>query len=253
MKDNNHSPNTAANNCLQAKHSIDIDHLQLLVFDADDTLWDCQSHFDEVMNRCARMLKPYVSPDKVADQLYATERANMPLMGYGTKAFTISLLENALRVSNYKVPADIVEKILQMGKELLLLPATPLEGVEKTLAHIRESHRWKMVMFTKGESLDQKGKISRSGLSSFFDDIIIVDDKTDNEYSKVCERHSASPEEMLMIGNSFRSDIAPALRIGANAVHIPFHTTWALEHAETFEHEHLVTLSSFSELEQFLL
>ena len=89
MKDNNHSTNTAANNCLKAKHSIDIDHLQLLVFDADDTLWDCQSHFDEVMNRCARMLKPYVSPDKVANQLYATERANMPLMGYGTKAFTI--------------------------------------------------------------------------------------------------------------------------------------------------------------------
>ena len=234
-------------------HQIDIPALKLLVFDADDTLWDCQSHFDKVMKDCAELLKPYVSADEVEENLYRTERSNMPLMGYGTKAFTISLLENALRVSKYQVPSDIVEKILLMGKGLLQLPATPLDGVVDTLTRLKQCNKWQIVMFTKGESLDQKGKIERSNLSQFFDNIIIVDDKTDDEYRDICLRFGVSPHEMVMIGNSFRSDIAPALRIGANAIYIPFHVTWALEHIETFEHKRLITLSSFAELTDLLL
>lgn len=227
---------------------IDFSSIRYIIFDADDTLWDCQSHFDNVTKTCARILSKYTQPSNVEDKLYETERCNMSLMGYGTKAYTISLLENALRVSNFRVEAKEIMEILSLGKSLLSLPATPLPGVEEILSQLVSTNKYKLILFTKGESLDQKAKITRSGLFKYFEKIIIVDDKTDKEYYNLCQICNAKPKEMLMVGNSFRSDIAPALKIGANAIYIPFHVTWALEQAETFEHEKLITLDSFLQL-----
>ena len=227
---------------------IDYSEIKLIVFDADDTLWDCQSHFDTVMKQTAEILKEYATLEHIEEQLYNTERANMPLMGYGTKAFTISLIENSIKASNYRATPDELLRILSLGKGLLSLPATPLDGVVDTLTKLQNTNRYHMIMFTKGESLDQKGKIERSGLSTFFSDIIIVDDKTEEEYKQICNNNNVSPGEMIMVGNSFKSDIAPALNIGANAAYIPFHVTWALEHSETFEHERLVTLETIADL-----
>ncbi len=232
---------------------IDFDKIKLLIFDADDTLWDCQTHFDRVMNHAADILKPYVEKSETERLLYETERSNMPLMGYGTKAFTISLMENAIKVSQMKAKPQELLEILNLGKDLLRMPATPLEGVVETLNNIKQTGKYIMTMFTKGELLDQEGKIERSGLGKFFDDIVIVSDKTDDEYIDICRKNAVHPEEMLTIGNSFRSDVAPALRIGASAIYIPFHTTWALEHTETFEHERLMTVERFDSIQDLLV
>ena len=141
---------------------IDFDKIKLLIFDADDTLWDCQTHFDRVMNHAADILKPYVEKSETERLLYETERSNMPLMGYGTKAFTISLMENAIKVSQMKAKPQELLEILNLGKDLLRMPATPLEGVVETLNNIKRTGKYIMTMFTKGELLDQEGKIERS-------------------------------------------------------------------------------------------
>ncbi len=231
---------------------MDLSEVKVLAFDADDTLWDCQSHFEKATDRCCEILAPFADAVTVRAALFQTETKNMPDLGFGTKAFTLSLVENAIRVSKGQVPANDVARILELGRELLHLPATPLDGVVETLDYLQKKGRWKMVLFTKGELLDQQSKLHRSGLAHFFSRTVIVSDKTPDEYRRLCSDCRCLPQELLMVGNSFKSDIQPVLEIGGYAVHIPFHVTWELEHAPTFRHERLAELEHFTQLVNLL-
>ena len=132
------------------------DDIRVVAFDADDTLWDCQSWFDEVERKCCELLSPWATAREVSEGLFATERKNLPLTGYGTKAFTLSLVENAVRVSHEQLTGDVVMKLLDLGRDLLLFPTTPLPEVEETLKQLSQSRRYQLVVFTKGELLDQE-------------------------------------------------------------------------------------------------
>lgn len=224
--------------------------LKAIAFDADDTLWDCQSHFDRVEERYASILSPYAAAEQVGNSLFKTETGNMPLLGYGCKAFTISLVENAIAVSGGRISADMIAEIIKLGKSLLRIPATPLPQVKETLAHLRKHTSFRLVMFTKGELLDQENKLKRSGLSAHFHLVKVVSDKTREAFLDLCRQLDIAPDELLMVGNSLRSDVIPALEIGAHAVHIPFHTTWQHEMIDDFTHSDLVTIRHFSELLQ---
>ena len=216
---------------------------RVIAFDADDTLWDCQSHFEAVENQLYQLIAPYC--DEPARELFQTETNNMADLGYGCKAFTISIIETALRVGGSHIDARQLSALLAACKQLLHLPATPLSGVKETLAQI-EGYR--KVVFTKGELQDQENKLRRSGLLPYFDDVEITSDKGECEFRALCKHQRVDPSELLMVGNSLKSDIAPALAIGAWAVHIPFHVTWQLEHVEDFDHPRLWKISRFSDL-----
>lgn len=226
--------------------------IRLVAFDADDTLWDNQSHFDQVEREYAHILSAYGTPDDVSGALYDVETANMPLLGYGCKAFTISLVENAVRFSHGQIAAADVLKIVELGKSILVQPVPPLPGVEETLQALRQRGRYKMVVFTKGELLDQQAKLVRSGLGNWFDDIVVVSDKTRNEYTKLCNIFDTDIGHLLMVGNSFRSDIEPVLQLGGYAAHIPFEKTWQHEQTEEYDHPHLVRLGRFAQLARLL-
>lgn len=229
------------------------DDIRVVAFDADDTLWDCQSWFDEVEHKCCELLAPWATPDEVSQGLFATERKNLPLTGYGTKAFTLSLIENAVRVSRQQLTGDVVMQLLDLGRQLLLFPTTPLPEVEATLRQLSQSRRYRLVVFTKGELLDQENKLHRSGLEPYFSHMETVSNKTEKEYRQLCENLGVAPEQTLMVGNSFRSDIAPALQAGAYAVHIPYHVVWELEKSEEFPHPRLQKITRFSQLLDILL
>ena len=199
--------------------------IKVVAFDADDTLWDCQTWFDEVEQQCCELLKPWATAREVSEGLFATERKNLSLTGYGTKAFTLSLIENAVRVSHEQLTGDIVMRLIELGQQLLRFPTTPLPEVEETLRQLAERRHYRLVVFTKGELMDQESKLQRSGLEQYFSHMETVSNKT-----------------------SFRSDIAPALEAGAWAVHIPYHVVWELEKSEEFPHERLQKISHFSEL-----
>ncbi|MBQ7419684.1 MAG: HAD family hydrolase [Prevotella sp.] len=229
-----------------------MEEIRVIAFDADDTLWDCQSWFDEVEQRCCELLKPWATAREVSEGLFATEHRNLPLTGYGTKAFTLSLIENAIRVSGGKISGEQVMQLIDMGKELLRFPTTPLPEVQETLAALSESRRYRLVVFTKGELMDQEDKLRRSGLEGYFSYMETVSNKTEAEYRQLCENLGVAPEETLMVGNSFRSDIAPALAAGAWAAHIPYHVVWALEKSEEFSHDHLYKITHFGEIMEIL-
>ena len=226
--------------------------IKISAFDADDTLWDCQSHFEEVENHLYSLIAPYCEDPK--HELFLTESGNMADLGYGCKAFTISIIETALHIAGNDLSATQLKELLAHCKQLLHLPATPLPGVVKTLETLRsriEGDR-KMVVFTKGELQDQENKLKRSGLLQYFDDVEITSDKSQREFLALCEHQQIHPSELLMIGNSLKSDIAPALAIGAWAIHIPFHVTWQLEHFDDIDHECLIKVSRFSEILNYL-
>jgi len=226
---------------------------RVIAFDADDTLWDCQSWFDLVEERCAELLKPWATRKEVSEGLFATEHRNLSLTGYGTKAFTLSLIENAVRISHGEISGDDVMRLIDMGKELLRFPTTPLPGVQETLEALVQRRRYRLVVFTKGELMDQEDKLRRSGLEQYFCRLETVSNKTVTEYRQLCENLDVAPEETLMVGNSFRSDIAPALQAGAWAAYIPYHVVWALEQSEEFPHERLYKMQQFRELLHLLV
>ena len=228
---------------------IDFKNIRVLAFDADDTLWDCQSHFEDVENHLYRLIAPYC--ENPARELFHTESGNMADLGYGCKAFTISIIETALRVAGDHLSAEELSDLLSHSKSLLHLPATPLPEVEETLQRL-QAWPYRMVVFTKGELQDQENKLHRSGLAKYFSHLEITSNKTEKEFQQLCEHLDILPSHLLMIGNSLKSDIAPALNIGASAIHIPFHVTWQLEHFEDIKHERLVKITHFNEIFKIL-
>jgi len=222
--------------------------IKVVAFDADDTLWDCQSWFDDVEYKCGDLLSRWATHEEVKHALFDTERGNMELLGYGTKAFTISLIENAVRITRGEITGDIVLQLLEMGKGLLQFPTTPLAEVRQTLQRLYDDGRYRLVVFTKGELLDQENKLKRSGLASYFEYMETVSNKGMDEYVDLCRHLGISTSELLMVGNSFRSDIAPALAVGCYTCHIPYHVVWELEKSEEFPHERLQKITRFGEL-----
>ena len=211
--------------------------IRLVAFDADDTLWDNQSLFDTAVEDYCALMSPYGTRDEMYAALYKTECGNMDSLGYGTKAFIISLVENAIRVSDGTIPEDQIMKAIHITEIL------------KTL---QDRGKYRMVIFTKGDPLEQEAKIERSNLGKFFSDVEVVSNKTPLEYRRLCRHNGIAETQFVMVGNSFKSDIAPVLEMGGNAVLIPFGTLWEHERVEEYDHPNLIRLEKFSDLTSVL-
>ncbi|MES1225230.1 MAG: HAD family hydrolase [Bacteroidota bacterium] len=205
-------------------------NIKVIAFDADDTLWVNEPYFQETEKKFCALLEDYLPNHTVAQELFKIEMQNLPLYGYGIKGFMLSMVEAALVVSNKTVNLDIVEKAIQYGKELLAKPIELLDGVEEVLKAL--SGKYKLVVATKGDLLDQERKLKKSGIEHYFHHTEIMSEKRESDYEKLIRHLDIKAEEFLMIGNSIKSDILPVLAIGGHAVHVPYHTLWAHEHVE---------------------
>ncbi|HTI35753.1 MAG TPA: HAD family hydrolase [Miltoncostaea sp.] len=204
--------------------------IDVIGVDGDDTLWHSEGHFHVTEQRFVEILAPWVDADTVSSALLDTERRNLALFGYGVKGFTLSMIETALTLSGHQVDATRIERILSLGKELLAHPVELLDGVAETLDVLRRDRR--LVLITKGDLFHQESKVAASGVSELFEGIEIVAEKDVATYGRIMDRMGTRPSGFCMVGNSVRSDIAPVLELGGAGVHVPYHVTWALEHAE---------------------
>ena len=227
-------------------------NIRVIAFDADDTLWDNQTLYDRTEARYCQLLSAYGSEAEVRAALYEVEKSNMPTMGYGTKAFVLSLSQNALEMSHDTVDASTLHDILRMGQDLLLNPATPLDGVDETLRTLYGRHRYQLVCLTKGDMLDQQNKLQRSGLAPYFSHVEIVSEKGADEYASLFKRLGITAAEFMMVGNSFKSDIHPVLQLGGIGIHVPYKRMWQYELFEEYEHERMARLSNIRELPALL-
>ena len=210
--------------------------IKVIAFDADDTLWINEPYFQETEKKFCSLLEDYLPQHSMAQELFKTEMDNLSLYGYGVKGFILSMVETALRVSNHTIPITVIEKIIAYGKELLAKPIELLDDVEEVLKTLK--NRYRLVVATKGDLLDQERKLKKSGLEHYFHHIEIMSDKKESDYLKLVKHLDIKPGELLMVGNSLKSDILPVLAIGGHAIHIPYHITWDHEKMDhTVEHE----------------
>lgn len=226
--------------------------IQVIAFDADDTLWDNQPLFDEIERDFCNLLAEYGgSHAEISEVLFAIEMQNMECYGYGVKAFTLSLIEAAIKISKNRISTEKISQIVEMGKYLLNMPIQLLDGVENTLEQLNK--KYKLVVATKGDLLDQQRKLTRSGIAGYFDHVEIMVNKTESEYYKLSNSLNADPQHILMAGNSLKSDIYPALAVGMYAAYVPYHTMWKHELTdENVTSERFLKVESFSQLAELL-
>ncbi len=231
---------------------INYSNIKVIGFDADDTLWVNETYFREAEIEFGNLLSEYETLNTIDQELFKKEMENLPLYGYGIKAFVLSMVESALQQSNYNVSTKTIDAILNIGKDMLNKPVELLDGVEEVLKHF--SKKYRLILATKGDLLDQERKLEKSGLTKYFHHIEVLSDKKEANYSRLLNHLDIKPSEFLMIGNSLKSDVLPLINIKAHAVHVPFHTTWA--HEQVTEQETngkaYKTISSLRELIKLL-
>ncbi|HEX6509904.1 MAG TPA: HAD family hydrolase [Chloroflexota bacterium] len=204
-----------------------------IAFDGDDTLWHNESIFSMTQERYRTLMRKYCAEEELDGQLLATEGRNLRLFGYGVKGFMLSMIETAIEVSDRQVSAADIQTIVDFGKAMLDHPVELLDGVRETVDALRE--RYRLLVITKGDLFDQESKLARSGLAELFWTVEIVSEKDEGTYRRILDAQDVEPGEFLMVGNSIRSDILPVVGIGASAVYVPYHLTWAHERAELGE------------------
>jgi len=204
--------------------------LTAIGFDADDTLWRHEDFYQQIQERLLARLAEHGDAAELSARLLEIERRNLPLYGYGVKAFTLSMIEMAIEASGGRAPAALIEEILAAGRELMRHPIEVFANVRETLAELAGAYR--LILITKGDLFDQERKLEESGLGDFFDAVEIVSDKKTATYARAFARHADGPERAMMVGNSLKSDIIPAIEAGGWGVHVPHAITWAMERAE---------------------
>jgi len=204
--------------------------LTVIGFDADDTLWHHERYFVAAKARFVELLGPHAEPARAEQVLHDTEIANVAQYGFGIKSFTLSMVEAAIALTSSSVPAAVIGEIVALGREMLVHPVDPFPGVGETLDTLKATHR--LVVVTRGDLVDQERKLAASGLIGFFDEIEIVSDKTRPVYERIFTRHGDGPARAMMIGNSMRADVVPAIAAGAWGIHIPSEHVWTLDLAD---------------------
>lgn len=204
--------------------------VHVIAFDADDTLWHNEPIFQATETQFAELLAAHHPAQWVRDRLLATEVKNLGHFGYGIKGFILSMIETALELTEGRVSGADVSRILEWGHHMLGHPVQLLDGVRETVEVL--SSNYKLMLLTKGDLFDQESKLARSGLGEYFAAVEIVSEKSAATYRTIMKRHDVAPEQFVMVGNSLRSDVLPAIEAGAMAVHIPYEMTWAHEHLD---------------------
>jgi putative hydrolase of the HAD superfamily len=226
-------------------------NLKVIAFDADDTLWVNEPYFRHTEEQFYNLLGEYSSQHELERELLKTEIENLALYGYGIKGFILSMIEAALTVTNNTLSTGVVAKIIDLGKQMLNQPIELLDGVEDVLKSLKGKYR--LVVATKGDLLDQERKLKKSALSHYFHHIEIMSEKDDANYLKLIRHLDIKPKELMMVGNSLKSDILPVLKVGGYGVHVPYHITWAHEQIElSIEDEKFKSVIAIKDILEFL-
>jgi putative hydrolase of the HAD superfamily len=204
--------------------------IEVVAFDGDDTLWHSESHFVDAHQRFCELVAPYVDDERLIDeQVVATERANLALYGYGSKAFTLSLIETAITLTRGRITSREISTILELGKRLLDHPIELLDGVAEVVDAVAATGR-RLIVVTKGDLFHQEAKVAGSGLADRFDRVEIVSEKDVPTYRRVIAAAGVEPGRFFMVGNSVKSDVLPVVELGGHAAHLPYTYTWEFEH-----------------------
>ena len=231
---------------------MSMDGITTIAFDADDTLWQNEQYFRITEDRFVALLAGHAEAGDLRERLIASVTRNLEFYGFAGKGFVLSMIETALEVTDHRVPGEVIAELLAAGRELLTYPIETLPHVDAALDDLREDYR--LILVTKGDVFDQERKLAASGLAELFSAVEIVSDKSALAYQRIFDRHADGCSRTVMVGNSLRSDILPALEAGAAAVYVPHHLTWSWEKAdEPVGHPRYARIEHLGELRPVLV
>lgn len=205
--------------------------IKVVGFDADDTLWVNENYFREAEQAFCQLLADCQDEDGVMKELYRIEMKNLPIYGFGIKGFMLSMCETAHFIAKDNLSPHVIERIIHIGQDMLNKPVLLLDQVEAILQKLQPKYR--LILVTKGDLLDQQRKLEKSALEKYFHHIEIMSNKHEKDYRKLIKHLDVQPEEFVMIGNSLKSDILPVINVGAQAIYVPYEITW--QHEEVTE------------------
>lgn len=227
------------------------DRFDYIAFDADDTLWENELYYRKFEEMLCDLLKGYLPADKVSSKLFEIEMKNMPIYGYGLKSVMLSMIETASLIAGERESLVLSGRIINRGQSIMRQEVVLLPGAREVLERLHK--RFKLVLATKGDLLDQSNKIRRSGLKDYFCHIEIMDEKDEHSYMLLMEKLNCSPDRFLMIGNSLKSDIIPVLNIGGTAAHIPHEYMWQHEVVdERIDSERFLQLNQLTDIVEWV-
>lgn len=233
-------------------NNLKMKNFRVIGFDADDTLWVNEPYYQETEKKFCDLLSEYMPAEEISRELLLVEKLNLELYGYGTKAFMLSMIETALRITNCNVSSSVISSVISLGKQQLDKPVVLLDGIEEVLKRLTQNGI-KIILASKGDLLDQERKLAKSNIAKYFHHIEIMSEKKEQDYSKLLAHLEIPPEEFVMVGNSLKSDILPVVNIGGYGIYIPYHVTWAHEIPEhTQEIENYCEIKHISEISEIL-
>lgn len=211
--------------------------LDLIGFDADDTLWHNERSYRDARARYVRLLADAgvdLDPSDIDTHVNRIEVANIQYYGYGVSSFVLSLLEAAMDLTDGRISGRDLRPVIALAKEMVSEDVELFDGVRGVLTAL--AAHYPLMLITKGQLLHQTSKLDRSGLRDCFRFVEVVSHKTPEVYASILARQGVEPGRFLMVGNSLRSDILPVLEIGGWAVHVPAHLSWSHEDADVPAH-----------------
>ena len=227
------------------------DRFEYIFFDADDTLWENERYFRDAEARFAELLADYTSPEGVQQMLWAKQEDNIPLFGYGSKTYMIGMADAALELCGGNLPEHIYYGVKKIITDLAFHELEIIDGVIETLEALHGKYR--MIVATKGDLTEQMAKYRKSGLAGYFHHCEVMENKDEQNYLELCAKNDIDPSQLLMIGNSVKSDIAPVAAIGGTAIHTPHEIVWTHELMDMPESENIIEVNEIRDILKYLL
>ena len=222
-----------------------------IFFDADDTLWENERFFREAEERFIKLLSGYTGPEGVQQMLWDRQEENIPLFGYGSKTYMIGMADAAMELCGGRLPSDIYYGIKKIVTDLACHEFSLIDGVEETLGALQEHYT--LVVATKGDVTEQMSKYRRSGLDKYFHHIEVMENKSEKNYLELAAKHDLEPHQLLMVGNSVRSDIVPVINVGGTAINTPHDVVWVHEMMDMPESDRIIVVEKIKDIVNFLL
>ena len=227
------------------------DRFEYIFFDADDTLWENERYFRDAEAHFAELLADYTSPEGVQQMLWAKQEDNIPLFGYGSKTYMIGMADAALELCGGNLPEHIYYGVKKIITDLAFHELEIIDGVIETLEALHGKYR--MIVATKGDLTEQMAKYRKSGLAGYFHHCEVMENKDEKNYLELCAKNDIDPSQLLMIGNSVKSDIAPVAAIGGTAIHTPHEIVWTHELMDMPESENIIEVNEILDILKYLL
>ena len=222
-----------------------------IFFDADDTLWENEQFFRDAEAKFAELLSDYTGPEGVQQMLWRKQEDNIPLFGYGSKTYMIGMTDAAMELCGGTLPEKIYLGIKEIIKELAFHEFPLIAGVEETLQALQG--KYTLVVATKGDLTEQLYKYRQSGLEKYFHHCEVMENKDEKNYLELAAKHNLAPEQILMIGNSVKSDIAPVVNIGGIAINTPHEVVWVHEMMDMPESDRIIVIKNIREVLDYLM